>query len=359
MKIAVITCYRQPDYVRARTLRTALASVPGVELIVVKNRQKGILRFPEVFWKVLKLRFTERPDAYITTFRSYEIMLYMWLIAGRKPLVFDELVNFAEWMVEHKKLKEGTFLYKLFVAWYGFFVRRARFVLADTEPHAAYSAKIWGLDVEKRYIVLPMAADETIFRPDAGPRRPITDKQFRVFYYGNKMLPLHGIDYVLDAAVKLAKYPNIQFLLLGGRSTTAEKVAAAVAHGAHVAHKDWLPFDEFPPIICDADLALGGPFGGTLQSKFVVNGKTTQFMACETPVVVGRNEVNQQFYDKRNCLVVEQADAQALADAILWGYEHRRELRAIGREGRKTYDQYFAQRVVNERVAGMVAALEK
>ena len=44
-KVCVITCYKQPDYVRAVTLRAAVVANPGAKLLVVKNSHKGALRY--------------------------------------------------------------------------------------------------------------------------------------------------------------------------------------------------------------------------------------------------------------------------------------------------------------------------
>jgi len=108
MKIAIVTCYDQNDYVRARTLRTAFAAVPGVDVQIIRNENKGLKRYLEVPMKLIKARFTTKPDAYVITFRGYEMLLFMVMTQTCKPIIFDEMINFAEWMDEHKVLKQGT-----------------------------------------------------------------------------------------------------------------------------------------------------------------------------------------------------------------------------------------------------------
>ena len=48
------------------------------------------------------------------------------------------------------------------------------------------------------------------------------------------------------------------------------------------------------------------------------------------------------FVDKRNCLLVEQGDPESLAAAFRWALANREELPAIGRAGRRLFDQQFA-----------------
>ena len=68
-KILVVTCYFDPDYVRARSLRAALGKLPNVQVVVVKNSTKGLLRYPQVIWRLLLAQRREKPDAYLLTFR--------------------------------------------------------------------------------------------------------------------------------------------------------------------------------------------------------------------------------------------------------------------------------------------------
>jgi glycosyltransferase involved in cell wall biosynthesis len=107
-----------------------------------------------------------------------------------------------------------------------------------------------------------------------------------------------------------------------------------------------------------AGLTLGGPFGKTLQSQFVVTGKTAQFMACAAPVLVGQNSVSGVFIDKQNCLLVPPASARAIAEAVAWAAAHPAELRRIGTAGPKTYEQHFSQAIVNRRIQDIVGQLE-
>lgn len=351
MKIAIITCYKHPDYVRARTLRTAFKSVPDAEVTVIRNRYKGLLSYIEVSLKILRTRWRNKPDIYVITFRGYEMLLMMVATFVRRPIIFDEMVNFTEWMDEHRRLREGTWPYRLFRRWYGGLVRHCRFVLADTDAHARYSAKLNRLDVS-RYRTIPVGTDETVFYPRKSQKR--AGQRFTVFYYGH-MLPLHGLSYVLDAARRLKDDPEISFRFIGGGEKAAQACAAAAADGARVMHEAWLPFEDLPEAAISAGLTVGGPFGDTLQSQFVITGKTYQFLALGAPVLVGRNQVNDLFQDKVNCLAVPQADAKAIAEAISWAHRHPKELRQIGQAGQKLYQEHFSQKVVNGLVQQLVS----
>ncbi len=359
MKIAIISCYDQIDYVRTLTLRPAFAAAKNVQTIIVKNKHKGLLRYAEVPLKILKCKFTQRPDVYVITFRGYEMLPFVLLIKGRKPLIFDEYVNAAEYLQEHNTLTMHSRLGKLFLWWYTGLLGRCRFILADTQAHADYSASLTGIDPSK-YVALPVSTDETLFYPDAAKYTPSPDGTFRVFYYG-VMKKLYGLEYLLEAAVNLAKtHPNVQFTISDPRGDQAPALQAAIAKGARInIHSGWIPFNTLPKHHSEADLSIGGPFGKTLQSQFVIATKTFQILACAVPALVAKNlTVNEGFKDKKNCLLAPQGDAKAIEKAIAWAADHPKELRAIGKEGRKLYEARFSQARVARDVQRMVTQLE-
>jgi len=355
LKIAIVTCYDQNDYVRARTLRTAFAACPGVRAIVLKNKHRGLLRYIEVPLKFLVLRFRQRPDAYVVTFRGYEMLLFMLCTLVRRPIIFDEMINFVEYFEEHNRLRPGTLMHQLVRRFYRWQLRQCRFILADTPAHARYSAQLCAVP-EDRFRVVPLGTDEQVFYPqNAAPRS--SKRPFKVFYYGNGMTPLHGLQYVLDAAVLLKDSPQISFSVVGGHHPAAQACADAAAQGARLTYEAWVPFEQLPARARAASLCLGGPFGNTTQANMVVTGKTVQFLALACPVLVGKNKVSEDFADHKNCLLVPQANAPAIADAVRWAAKHPAELQAIGRAGRALYERRFSQSVINGLVASLVKEL--
>lgn len=347
MKIAVITCYKDPDYVRARTLRAALERLPGIETIVIKNSQRGLGRYAEVLRQIWRVKREERPDAYLLTFRGYEMLPFLLLLSGKTPVIFDEFINLTEWMVdEHKKMKAGSWPAKLLNQWYARQLKKCRLILADTAAHAASSARRSGLPLEK-YLALPVGTDETLFQPlphisnKIYEGRGTTGQLFQVFYYGS-MLPLHGLEVVLAAAKQLKARADIHFLLVGGGATAAKNIAQAQAGGAQINYQAWINFNDLPTAIAESSLCLAGPFGNTVQSQLVITGKAYQFLACGAPIVIGKNRASGEFQNRKNALVVPQGDAEALAAAILWAADHDAELNAIAQSGQELFRQQFS-----------------
>ena len=342
-KVCIVTCYKDPDYVRARTLRAALKSDANNEVIVIKNSRKDALRYGEVLWELLLARLRYNPDAYILTFRGYEFLPFFILLTIGKKRVLDELVNLVEWVVyEHKKLAVRSVGERVLYAFYRSMLKCCDLIIADTDAHAKYSAELMKLP-ENKFVAIPVSTDEAVFRP-----RPDVAKvpNFRVFYYGS-MLPLHGLEYVMDAAVQLHDRPDIEFYFVGGGDATRVRIDQAKAKGAHIRYDSWVEFDKLPVVAAESSLCVGGPFGGTLQADMVITGKTYQFIAMGLPTLVGRTKVSTPFIDLQNCLMVGQADATALAQKVVWAYENQDKLAAIGQAGYDTYQGHYSVKAIS------------
>jgi glycosyltransferase involved in cell wall biosynthesis len=311
------------------------------DVIVVKNKTSGVMRYLQVIGQLLKVRFTKNPDVYLLTFRGYEMLPFVLLIGIGKKIVYDEFINPVEWFVyEHKKFKESSISARLLQSAFRWMMMRATAIVADTQSHADYSSQLMNVPKEK-YFSIPVGTDETTFKPLGEHTVASAHNPFTVLYIGS-MLPLHGVQYVINAAIAMAANPNITFHLVGGKSDVADMIKSAQAKGAHIRYEAWVDYKELPQLFLDSDLCLGGPFGDTVQSQYVVTGKTYQFLASARPVVVGDNQETRLFKDKDNALVVAQGSAQALQDAIEWAAGHPEKLRAIGRNGRKLYEQQFS-----------------
>lgn len=354
-RIAIITCYKDPDYIRARALRQAVRELEGYELVVVKNTQRGLLRYFEVPLRLMWVRFRLRPDVYLLTFRGYEMLLVTRLITAGKPFVYDEFINLVEWVVyEHKKVSARSLVAWAIYHFYRALLHLPARILTDTSSHADYSAKLMKIPRNK-FMPIVVGTDEATFQM-SNAKNNATNDEFTVFYYGS-MLPLHGVPVVLDAMKELTDVPSVKLVLVGGKEAVARDVAVAQRAGANIEYRSWVDFNELPNYINAADVCLGGPFGGTLQADFVITGKTYQFLSMGKATIIGENKETSIFGDKKNSIVVEQGSPQKLASAIRWAYEHKDELAEIGKKGEELYKAKLSNKVVAHQLQQLLSEL--
>lgn len=342
MKVAVITCCSRPDDVRTQKLGLGFSMCKNVEVRTVKNSKIGLGRYREVISQTYRLKRDFKPDLYVLTYRSYEMLPFVALISGRKPIVYDEYINPLESMSyeRHKISPEGG-LAKLIMFFYRLSLRRCRFVLTDNSVHAEFSAKINKLSLD-RYKNIAVGTDEKNFQPSIQK----THKAFKVFYSSSSLLNSHGLVYVLGAAEQLKGYEDIEFLISGYPKDAKKLIMKAAKSGARIKFGAELGNKKLRGLINSQDLCLGGPFGNSVQSRLVITDETYQFMACAKATVIGRTKIKAKFIDEKNCLVVTQGSSRALATKIMWAYSHKTKLAAIGSNAHKTYNKFFSNEAV-------------
>lgn len=342
IKVCYVLSYKHPNYVRSLVLIDLLKSHEHIEVLEARNTTKNILRYPQTLFKLLKIRIMQRPDIYVLGFRGYEIFMPVRLLSAGKPLIYDEFINLYDWFVhEHKKLGHTSVFAWLLRNYSKWTLSLSNKVLTDTNLNAEFSSRIHTMNPDK-FVSIYVGTDESTFT-DTAPKKS-NSKIFEVFFYGT-MLPLHGVEHLLDTALALKGKP-IHFTIVGGKGGRYEKlIRAFVAEHKNVkiTHLSWVNYEDLPTLISKADLCLGGPYGGTSQGQKVITGKTFQFLAMAKPVLIGKIAEEVGFKDRANCIEVEQGSPEELTKKIMWALDNRSKLEAIGVQGRKLYDAKFSR----------------
>lgn len=358
LRVCFVLAYRAPDYVRGKSLCSALAQCPRVELTYATNRSTGLRRYLEMLVRLVRQHRSAPADVYILGFRGHEVGWLVRHITKGTPLILDAMMSPYAALKEERKLGwPGRWLAPIWYRYERHLLHSCDAVLTDTHSHAEFYCETFGLPRAK-VVALPVGAvDPGLDLPHRKGAGTAQD-MFSVLFYGS-FLPLHGIGVILDAAARLRDLP-IEFRFIGGTPIQgAHLVDECRKRGIeNYTHRAWVPFarlleHEIPA----ADLCLGGPFGATPQARRVVTGKTSQCLAMGKATVIGEIGDDHGFIDRVNCLLVKQGDAVALADAIRWGYSHRGMLAEIGEHGRELYEQRLSVSSIAARLEPLLTQL--
>jgi len=349
LHIGYVLCYRDPHYIRSLSLLRALEACPNVKVVVARNTSRGLWRYIETWRALRRAHATHAPDIYILGFRGHEIFLPVsWMIRG-VPLIVDALMSpYAALREERKAGLFGKIVAPLVYWFERSILQRADLVLTDTRLHVDFYARTFALS-QAKVCALPVGAIEPEHNKEV--QAASDTSSFSVLFYGS-FLPLHGIEVILEAAALLKNLP-IRFDFIGGglKQTKHFYRRCRQLNLTNYTHRQWVPFEQIlQDEIPQADLCLGGPFGGTPQARRVITGKTSQCLALGKATVIGRIDEDYGFADRINCLLVEQADAHALATVLRWAYENRKQLVEIGAYGHALYDARLSTRVIADRL---------
>jgi glycosyltransferase involved in cell wall biosynthesis len=224
-------------------------------------------------------------------------------------------------------------------------------VFADTPYQKKLLIKEFGVN-RKKIRVLPLGADNRGY--EYSPYKNIHKKRINVVYYG-LYSPIHGVEYIIEAANLLKNDRNILFHLVGSGPAYRENYKRAkslklrnvrfypdVREGNHLKY------------LQNADVFLG-----FLQEhpsvERVVGNKVYQGMALGRPVLTADAPVTRSmFLHKQNVYLCKPADSQALASALI-ELKNKPKLRArIARNSYRLYLDKYTPKVVSGRLAGFM-----
>ena len=137
--------------------------------------------------------------------------------------------------------------------------------------------------------------------------------RIKVLYHG-AYLPLHGTEYIVEAA-RMTQEEGIQwdFLGWGAYKAATEAKAAGIRN---ITFLDKVPYVEVPKVIAAHDVVLG-VFGTTAKAARVIGNKVYECMACCRPTI---NEFCTGYPpEAKSCKAIKfvpPGDAKAIADAV-------------------------------------------
>ncbi len=186
----------------------------------------------------------------------------------------------------------------------------------DTSCHLDFCERTFGVPREKMRVLLT-GTDESVFKPQVvGPEPQAAGQEpgaFTVLYHG-AYLPLHGTEYIVEAA-RMTQDENIRWDFLGWGAYKAETEAKATGI-KNIRFLDKVPYTEVPKVICGHDVVLG-VFGTTEKASRVIGNKVYECMACARPTI---NEYCTGYPpEAKDCPAIKfvpPGDAKAIADAV-------------------------------------------
>lgn len=272
-----------------------------------------------------------------------------------KPVILDAFLSTYDTMCfDRKRFRPGSPGGRFFYWLDKRSCKLADRVLLDTNSHIDYFVETFSLDrgkFERAFV----GADDSIFYPSEVNRE---DDKFKIFYYGTYH-PLQGIEYIVEAAKRLETYQDIEFQVVGkGPELGRIMKLARELNVKNVGFVDWIPYERLPLKIAKADLCLGGHFSDIGKARRVIAGKTFQFIAMGKPVIVGDNPANRELFDDRkNALMCEMANAEALAEAILELRSNVSLRQKIAEEGYNTFKEKCTPEIIGEEIKHIIDEL--
>lgn len=277
------------------------------------KKHKGIFKFFLLVREYLSIR-KNKIDLVIVAFPGHTVVWLARILFGPR-IIFDAFVSLYNSNVEDRKQYRAFSLHGLrdqFLDWYS--MKIASIIFFDTNAQIGYVAKKFNISVQKFRRVF-VGTDDTVFYP-----REQKDNygHFIVHFHGT-FIPLHGIEYIIDAAKLLEDDPDIIFEIIGDgqeRKGIEEKISA-VGGGKNIRLFPRMSYEELATSIVRADICLG-IFGATSKAAIVIPNKVFEALASQRALITMKSEaINELALDGQNMLLCNPGDPRDIANKIL------------------------------------------
>ncbi|MBI2636112.1 glycosyltransferase [Candidatus Peregrinibacteria bacterium] len=254
-------------------------------------------------------------DTVLVPFPGHFLMPIAWAMTRRprKKLIFDAFVSLYDTDVGDRR-RFSRWRPRAWTLWAADWLSMhlADEVLIDTEAHRRFLIEKFHLNPARVRAVYLQARND-LFYPIRNHKSEIRDR-FEVFFYGT-VIPLQGIEYILDAARILEeRSAPVHFSMVG-----SEKLKRMVEESGrkNIAAGAFVPMEKLPDMIRSADLCLG-IFGTSGKARRVIPHKVVDAIACGVHVLTADTPAIRERY--ANCPLVHltrPGDAGEIAAAIL------------------------------------------
>ena len=280
--------------------------------IITSNKRNYIERVIEIYLKLLFLS-TKKYDVVFVGFMAQMIIpVFFWKFRHCK-IVTDFFISIYDTLVfDRKKIKQGT-LVAHFLKWIDCLtIKKSKYLIADTKAHADFFSEEF--DVQKENIfVYYLKADTSIYHPMIVKRKKKFLNKFIVLYFGS-ILPVQGVEVVMDAIRLLQSQKDIHFIIIGPIGKKINKVVSDA-----VTYIDWVDQNILAKNIAMADLCLGGHFSDTVnKANRTIPGKVYIYQAMGKKIILGASDANRELFCEtdKDILFVEMGNPKKLAEVI-------------------------------------------
>ena len=269
-----------------------------------------------------------------------------WLVAAlrRKPFLLEVRDLWPEFAIDMGVLKNPSLIW-LSRRLERFLYHRADHLLVNSPAYRTYLLDK-GIAADK-ITFIANGVDVPLFEVQSDGtfrRRFALEDKFLLVYAGALGLA-NDIATLLRAMALLKNRPAIHLLLAGdGKEKENLQRLAAKLHVASVTFAGSVAKSDIPALLSEANVCVA-----ILQNipmfKTTYPNKVFDYMAAGKPVLLAIDGVIREVVEQAQCGIYAQpGDARALAERIVYLYEHRQEAIVMGEHGRLYVQAHFNRR---------------
>ena len=313
MTICYFGTYNKHDP-RNRVLLGAFKDL-GIEVLECNTTERGLKKYLDLARKLRALR--GRYEILFVAFPGYTTAILAKLLSHRRRMILDAYISYYDTLLDRKRYPRyhPRLLMGLFLDTLSTFL--ADEVLTINSAYRKFFIEKIKVSPAKIHVIRK-GADQSLFYPrNEIENSHVSAGSFVVGWYGS-FIPLHGVEYIIEAARVLKNESEIEFWLIGTGQTYERMRSMASEHQLDaVKFLGRYPYEELPKMIQRMDVVLG-IFSPNEKAMRCVTNKVYEAIAMGKAVITEDSPANQEiFTHRRDVYLCEPGSGQALADAIL------------------------------------------
>jgi len=344
MKICYFGIY-DPNFGRNKVYISGLKE-NGHEIIECRDISPGILKFWRLWRKHRKMVY----DVMIVGYPGHIVVPFAKLIS-KGPVIFDALATLYEGEVLSRGRYRRNPLMLLWIHVTDYLaVKSADLILVETNAQKDFFIKRFSLKQNKIVRVFTGADEKVYFRDQSVLKQP----QFTVVFRG-KFLPEAGVEYILEAA-KILETQNVKFLIIG--NGFLEKKIKAKIDELKLLISQYLPSNELREKMLRCHVSLG-QFGKHERLERTIPHKAFEALSLGLPYITGRAQgISELLTSGKDCLMVNCADGDDLADKILILKNNQELLENISGNGHRLFQEKLTSKKLGKDIIEAVNILQ-
>lgn len=243
--------------------------------------------------------------------------IWRWKFKENK-IIIDFFISIFDTLTDdRKKIKPNSILGAICKYVDKITLKYADYIIVDTKAHGRFFSDELGAD-QNKIKVLYLEADENIFYPHQVTKPEKYKNKYLVCYFGS-ILPVQGVEVILESIKILKDTKDIHFIMIGPINEKYHKVISDT-----VTYVEWLSQSELANVIAYSDLCLGGHFSGTvMKARRTIPGKVYIYKALKKTVILGDSSANRELFCEipGENYFVEMGNAKLLSKQILECFE--------------------------------------
>jgi colanic acid biosynthesis glycosyl transferase WcaI len=294
--------------------------------------------------------FLAHPDVIIATSPQLLVGISGWWLAWckRVPFIFEVRDLWPESLAAVGMGDPNSLFHRGLGKIASFLYRKCDRVVVVTPAFKDHLMERWGM-LGGKISIVGNGVETDVFAPepaDQGLRKQLgAEGKFVVCYIGT-MGMAHGLETLVEAAVRLRDLaPHVLFLLVGEGAEKERIVSSANSRGlTNLRFVGQQPREKIPGYICASDACLV-LLKKTELFKTVIPTKMLEFMSCGRPVIVGVDGEARKIIEGAGAgLFIEPENAEELARAISRLAADRALCGSLGSNGRRDALRNFSRR---------------